>query len=73
MSQISIAVRLTLYVSDKCGSDQYVCDDYSCISGTAVCDGVLDCPHGEEETQCCKDCPSVSLSVTVKQFYQRSL
>lgn len=66
-------MKLTLYVSDKCGSDQYVCGDYSCISETMVCDGLQDCPRGEEEKQCCKKDLSVCWSVTVNYSFSKLL
>ena len=32
--------------------DEFQCDDYSCISGSAVCDGVSDCRDRSDEANC---------------------
>ena len=43
-----LAVSLTL----ECGSDQYRCRDGRCIHKSRVCDGLRDCPEGEDERRC---------------------
>lgn len=36
-----------------CGQEEYVCrGGRTCISGKFVCDGVIDCPQGDDEEKC---------------------
>ena len=37
-----------------CGPGLYRCHDgVKCLSPAKVCDGEADCPHGEDEVNCC--------------------
>ena len=46
-----------------CPSNQFTCDDLSCIWLRQHCDGVKDCPMGEDEKRCLpKNLPQEGLS-----------
>lgn len=36
----------------KCNQDQYLCDDETCISGSQVCNGIIDCKDSSDESNC---------------------
>ncbi|XP_018311386.1 vitellogenin receptor [Mycetomoellerius zeteki] len=40
----------------ECPANEFKCDEYNlCISKKNVCDGIKDCPHGEDETIDCHE------------------
>ncbi len=48
------AVYYQCLLGRSCGSGE------KCLSSSQWCDGVQDCSHGEDESQCCKKCKSTS-------------
>ena len=38
-----------------CTKSQFECSGKSCIAKTMICDGVKDCPNGEDERNCVQD------------------
>ncbi|XP_029051246.2 basement membrane-specific heparan sulfate proteoglycan core protein isoform X2 [Osmia bicornis bicornis] len=36
----------------RCNQDQYLCDDETCISGSQVCNGIIDCKDSSDESNC---------------------
>jgi len=44
----------TLASTCHCGPGLYRCrEGMKCLSPAKVCDGEADCPHGEDEVNCC--------------------
>lgn len=42
----------SFFLQIKCPSDQFKCSSGRCIVPNAVCDGDLDCEHGDDEADC---------------------
>ena len=60
----SICVNLPILAPHMCRNDHFTCPHSStCIIYQYVCDGVKDCPHGEDEADCSIQCPHIPLSV----------
>lgn len=50
---IDSKIICNIFVSDaRCNSQQFTCDDNSCIENYRVCDRYNDCPDGEDERSC---------------------
>lgn len=39
---------------DACGEGQIYCGEKRCMSQMHVCDGVINCPYGQDERNCGK-------------------
>ena len=48
------------YQEMLCPDYQFQCRDRTCISDISLCDGITDCPGGEDESDCGCDVKSVS-------------
>lgn len=52
--------------SDPCRDNEFQCGAY-CVMATWVCDGGVDCPNGEDEANCDKECPESHFTCNNKQ------
>lgn len=39
----------------ECATHEFACDSGLCISKPRICDGITDCPNGEDEKYCPED------------------
>lgn len=52
MTEMKLKICLSIVACDELDeSNQFRCDDNSCISKSLKCDGEVHCPNGEDERQ----------------------
>ncbi|XP_069692113.1 basement membrane-specific heparan sulfate proteoglycan core protein isoform X26 [Periplaneta americana] len=52
VSMATMLGMLELTSAQVCGSDEFTCNDGTCIDNRQVCDGIANCPDFEDETEC---------------------